>query len=64
MAGQDSSVWKTAKPYVNGGFSGMMSTVIIQPIDMVKVRLQLGEAGGPVRWVIMCRADNALQTSC
>eukprot|EP00890_Picochlorum_soloecismus_P005434 jgi/Picsp_1/5892/NSC_03249-R1_2-oxoglutarate malate translocator len=47
MAGQDSSVWKTAKPYVNGGFSGMMSTVIIQPIDMVKVRLQLGEAGGP-----------------
>lgn len=43
------SAWKVVKPYVNGGLSGMMSTVIIQPIDMVKVRLQLGETGGPVR---------------
>jgi hypothetical protein len=41
-------VWAAAKPFVNGGLSGMMSTVIIQPIDMVKVRLQLGEKGNPV----------------
>ena len=27
----------------------MISTAIIQPIDMVKVRLQLGDTGGPVR---------------
>lgn len=26
----------------------MMATCIIQPIDMVKVRLQLGATGGPV----------------
>jgi solute carrier family 25 oxoglutarate transporter 11 len=41
-------VWKSAKPFVNGGLSGMMATCLIQPIDMVKVRLQLGETGGPV----------------
>ena len=41
--------WATAKPFVNGGLSGMAATTIIQPIDMVKVRLQLGASGGPVR---------------
>ncbi len=41
-------VWKAAKPFINGGMSGMLSTCIIQPIDMVKVRLQLGEKGSPV----------------
>lgn len=40
-------VWKAAKPFINGGLSGMASTCIIQPVDMVKVRLQLGETGGP-----------------
>jgi Mitochondrial carrier protein len=41
--------WKTVKPFVNGGASGMLATCIIQPIDMVKVRLQLGATGSPVR---------------
>lgn len=41
-------VWKTVKPFVNGGSSGMLATCIIQPIDMVKVRLQLGATGSPV----------------
>lgn len=41
--------WAAAKPFVNGGLSGMAATTIIQPIDMVKVRLQLGATGGPVR---------------
>ncbi len=30
-------VWKTVKPFVNGGASGMLATCVIQPIDMVKV---------------------------
>ncbi|BEI81543.1 hypothetical protein CcaverHIS002_0207030 [Cutaneotrichosporon cavernicola] len=37
-------------PFVNGGISGMVATTIVQPIDMVKVRIQLageGTAGGP-----------------
>lgn len=34
------SVWKTIKPFVNGGASGMLATCVIQPIDMVKVRYQ------------------------
>ena len=42
------STWKTVKPFVNGGLAGMMSTTCIQPIDMVKVRIQLGAKGGPM----------------
>lgn len=42
------SMWKTVKPFANGGVSGMLATCIIQPIDMVKVRLQLGAQGNPV----------------
>ena len=34
-----SGVWKTVKPFVNGGASGMLATCVIQPIDMVKVRV-------------------------
>jgi len=43
------TVWKSVKPFVNGGLSGMLATCVIQPIDMVKVRIQLGAHGSPVR---------------
>ena len=43
------SVWQNIKPFFNGGASGMLATCVIQPIDMVKVRLQLGAQGSPVR---------------
>ena len=42
-------VWEAAKPFFNGGLSGMGATCVIQPVDMVKVRLQLGAQGSPVR---------------
>lgn len=45
---QPPAAWKAAKPFVNGGLSGMLATCIIQPIDMVKVRIQLGAKGSPV----------------
>ncbi|KAI5778120.1 mitochondrial carrier domain-containing protein [Geopyxis carbonaria] len=32
-------------PFVNGGAAGMIATSIIQPVDMVKVRLQLAGEG-------------------
>lgn len=38
-----SSVWPTVKPFVNGGAAGMLATCVIQPIDTIKVRIQLGE---------------------
>jgi len=47
-AGGSSALWRGVKPFVNGGCSGMMATCIIQPIDMVKVRIQLGAVGNPV----------------
>ena len=43
-----SPAWKATKPFLNGGLSGMAATCIIQPIDMVKVRIQIGAKGGPV----------------
>ncbi len=45
---QPPAAWRAAKPFVNGGLSGMLATCIIQPIDMVKVRIQLGAKGSPV----------------
>lgn len=36
---------KTALPFINGGLAGMAATTAIQPIDMVKVRLQLAGEG-------------------
>ncbi len=41
---------RAALPFINGGLSGMVATTVIQPVDMVKVRIQLageGVAGGP-----------------
>lgn len=36
---------RAALPFVNGGLAGMTATVVIQPVDMVKVRLQLAGEG-------------------
>ncbi|XP_031472887.1 mitochondrial dicarboxylate/tricarboxylate transporter DTC-like [Nymphaea colorata] len=41
-----SGVWQGVKPFVNGGMSGMLATCVIQPIDMIKVRIQLGQGSG------------------
>ena len=46
--GTGMAVWKAVKPFVNGGLSGMTATCVIQPVDMVKVRLQLGAKGSMV----------------
>ncbi|KAI0178651.1 mitochondrial carrier [Hypoxylon sp. FL1284] len=43
-------VMRAALPFINGGLSGMVATTVIQPVDMIKVRLQLageGVAAGP-----------------
>jgi len=41
-----SATWNTAEPFVFGGLSGMVATCVIQPIDMIKVRIQLTGEGG------------------
>lgn len=38
-------VMKAALPFINGGVSGMVATTVIQPVDMVKVRIQLAGEG-------------------
>ncbi|KAL3479925.1 mitochondrial carrier domain-containing protein [Aspergillus californicus] len=36
---------RAALPFANGGLAGMSATAVIQPIDMIKVRLQLAGEG-------------------
>jgi solute carrier family 25 oxoglutarate transporter 11 len=36
---------RTALPFINGGLAGMTATSVIQPVDMIKVRLQLAGEG-------------------
>jgi len=38
--------WKACKPFVTGSIAGCMATSVIQPVDMVKVRIQVGAADG------------------
>lgn len=38
-------VMRAALPFINGGLSGMVATTVIQPVDMVKVRIQLAGEG-------------------
>ncbi|KAK1307258.1 Mitochondrial dicarboxylate/tricarboxylate transporter DTC [Acorus calamus] len=43
MKSRTVAAWKVSKPFINGGASGMLATCVIQPIDMIKVRIQLGQ---------------------
>lgn len=36
---------RAALPFINGGLSGMVATTVIQPVDMIKVRIQLAGEG-------------------
>ena len=36
---------RAALPFINGGLAGIVATTVIQPIDMVKVRIQLAGEG-------------------
>lgn len=38
-------VMRAALPFINGGIAGMTATTVIQPVDMIKVRLQLAGEG-------------------
>jgi solute carrier family 25 oxoglutarate transporter 11 len=40
-----SPVWKSARPFVLGGLAACSATFCVQPIDMVKVRIQLQGEG-------------------
>lgn len=44
MTTEESKIWKKVRPFVFGGVSGMIATCVTQPIDTIKVRIQiLGE---------------------
>ena len=35
------SAWRAVKPFANGGGSGMLAICVMQPVDVVKTRLQV-----------------------
>lgn len=37
--------WAAVAPFVLGGASGMIATTVIQPMDMIKVQIQLAGEG-------------------
>lgn len=39
--------WRNIKPFVNSGLSGCIALSFIHPVDLVKVRLQLGQGSAP-----------------
>lgn len=41
-----SDAWAAVKPFITGSMSGCIATTCIQPIDMIKVRVQLGASSG------------------
>lgn len=41
MSKTENTLWETIRPFVFGGISGMAATCCIQPIDTVKVRIQI-----------------------
>merc|ERR1711959_366111 len=41
----DGGIWKKVRPFAVGGSCGIMATCVIQPMDMIKVRIQLGGVG-------------------
>jgi hypothetical protein len=43
-------LWQTTQPFVHGGMSGMAAWMFVQPIDIVKVRIQLGDVKSPVHF--------------
>ena len=45
-AAEKNKYWVAAKPFVTGSLAGSLSTCVIQPMDMVKVRIQVGAAEG------------------
>ena len=41
-----SNVWNIVKLFFNGGAFGMVATCVIHLVDMIKVRIQLGQGSG------------------
>merc|ERR1719188_2566611 len=43
---RDNTVWMAMKPFVTGVFAGMTATTCTQPLDTLKVRVQVAAAAG------------------
>lgn len=58
----EEAVWRIAQPFVLGGLSGIGSTTIVYPLDVIKVRMQLtGEAGSVVNTNLLRMGSHILR---
>ncbi|KAF4654374.1 hypothetical protein FOZ61_008314 [Perkinsus olseni] len=46
---------KITQPFAAGGLAGSLATCVIQPVDMIKVRIQIAEAGATRSPVVIAR---------
>jgi len=44
----ESKAWQTAKPFVNGGVAASIGITVMNPVDVVKTRLQIAGGGSPL----------------
>lgn len=44
----DSPAWAAAKPFVNAGVAASLGITVMNPVDVVKTRLQIAGGGSPV----------------
>lgn len=43
-----SPLWSTSKPFVNGGLAASIGITVMNPVDVLKTRLQIAGGGNPV----------------
>ncbi|KAJ3322034.1 hypothetical protein HDV06_003635 [Boothiomyces sp. JEL0866] len=48
-------VYEGSKPFLYGGIAGMVATTVIQPIDMIKVSIQVHGKGGTTNPLVVAR---------
>ncbi|KAJ3273129.1 hypothetical protein HDV01_004768 [Terramyces sp. JEL0728] len=48
-------VYEGSKPFMYGGMAGMVATTVIQPIDMIKVSIQVHGKGGTTNPLVVAR---------
>eukprot|EP01086_Lenisia_limosa_P009401 TRINITY_DN3279_c0_g1_i1.p1 TRINITY_DN3279_c0_g1~~TRINITY_DN3279_c0_g1_i1.p1 ORF type:complete len:305 (-),score=100.24 TRINITY_DN3279_c0_g1_i1:19-903(-) len=50
MTENSPTAWSVARPFLMSGIAGSLATCVVQPVDLIKTRMQLSGAGGGVQY--------------